>query len=164
MSTVKESFPATGTSITITLNSLASSGTAGRASTAIDNSTNLDLDALVSVTLNQSASAVANDKAIYVFAYGSWDGTNYPEGITGSDAAYTIKGAAGALTTGSLRLIGVIPAVASANDNSGPFSVAQAFGGVLPRKWGIVVLNYGGQTLSGSGCSATYTRVQATVA
>ncbi len=163
MSTVKESFPATGTSITITLNSLASSGTVGRASTVVDNSTNLDLDALVHVILSQSASAVANDKAFYVFAYGSYDGTTYPEGVTGSDAGYTLNGASGALTT-ALRLIGICPAVASATYGFGPFSVAAAFGGVLPPKWGIIVLNFGGQTLAGSGCSALFTRVQATVA
>jgi len=163
MSTVKESFPALATAITITLNSLASSGTVGRASTAVDNSTNLDDDALVMVTLSQSASAVANDKAIYVYAYGSYDGSTYPEGITGSDASYTILGAAGALTT-ALRVIGVIPAVASNTNSWGPFAVSPAFGGILPVKWGIVVLNFGGQTLAGSGNSAAFTRVQYTVA
>lgn len=163
MSTVKEEFPAVGTALTITLNSLASSGTAARASASVDNSTNLDLDALVSVTLSQSASAVANDKAFYVFAYGSYDGTAFPEGITGSDAAYTILGVASALTT-ALRLIGIIPAVASNTNSWGPFAVAPAFNGILPPKWGIVVLNFGGQTLAGSACSASYTRVRATVA
>ena len=163
MATAKISYPATGSAITITLNSLASSGTVGRASTAIDNSTNLDLDALVQVQLSQSASAVANDKAIYVYAYGSIDGTTYPEGITGTDASYTILGSAGALTT-ALRLIGAIPAVASDTNYHGPFAVAPAFGGVLPVKWGIIVLNFGGQTLAASGNAATYTRVQATVA
>lgn len=163
MSTVKESFPATGSSITLTLNSLASSGTVGRASTSVDNSTNLDLDALVQVAIAFPNSAPANDKFIYVFAYGSYDGTAYPEGITGSDAGYTIQGAAGALTT-ALRVIGHIPAIQNITANYGPFSVAQAFGGILPPKWGLVVLNYGGQTLSGSGNTATYTRVQATVA
>lgn len=163
MATVKESFPATATAITVTLNSLGSSGTVGRASAAVDNSANLDLDALVMVTLSQSASAVANDKAIYVYAYGSYDGTTFPEGITGSDASYTLLGSAGALTT-ALRLIGVISAVASNTNSWGPFAVAPAFGGILPSKWGIVVLNFGGQTLAGSANSAAFTRVQATVA
>ena len=128
----------------------------------LDNTTNLYLDALVVVQLSQSASAVANDKAFYVYAYGS-DGTNYPEGITGTDAGYTILGSAGALTT-ALRLIGVIPAVASDTNYHGPFAVAPAFGGVLPPKWGLVFLNFGGQTLAGSGNAATYTAIAATVA
>lgn len=162
MADVKQKFGGSG-AITITLNSLASSGTVGRASTAIDNSTNLYLDALVTITLSQSASAVANDKTIYVFAYGSIDGTTYPEGITGSDAGYTILGSAGALTT-ALRLIGSIPAVASDTNMHGPFPVAPAFGGFLPSKWGIIVLNYGGQTLAGSGNSAAYNGLYATVA
>lgn len=165
MATLKEGFSPAGstTAITITLNSLASSGTVGRASTAVDNSTNLFLDAFVTVTLSQSASAVANDKSFYVFAYGSINGSTYPEGVTGSDAAYTFAGAAGALTT-AIRLIGVIPAVASANNTSPPFAVAPAFGGILPYKWGIIVLNYGGQTLAASGNTAQYVGYQPTVA
>lgn len=163
MSTVKELFPAMATAITMTLNSLASSGTAARASTSVDNATNLDLDALVMIALSQGAGAVANDRAFYVFAYGSYDGTTFPEGITGSDAAYTILGAASALTT-ALKLIGIIPAVPSNTNTWGPFAVAPAFGGILPPEWGLVVLNFGGQTLAGSGNSAAFTRVQATVA
>jgi hypothetical protein len=163
MSTVKESFPATGTSITLTLNSLASSGTVGRASSSVDNSTNLDLDALVNVAIAFPNSAPANDLSIYVFAYGSYDGTAFPEGVTGSDASFTLQGSAGALKT-ALRLIGVIPAVQNVTANYGPFPVAPAFGGILPPKWGLIVLNVGGQTLSGSGNSASYSRVQATVA
>lgn len=161
MATVKVSYPATGSAITCTFGTLASSGTVGRASTAIDNSTNLDDDAFVWLTVQFPNSAPANDKAIYVYAYGSIDGTNYPEGISGTDASYTIQGSAGALTT-ALRLIGVVPAVQNTNVNYGPFPVSPAFGGVLPPKWGIVVLNYSGQTLT-SG-SATFTRVQFTVA
>lgn len=151
MATVKEGFSAPA-AITCTLASLGSSGTVGRASTAVDNSTNLYLDALVTCTMTQAAGAVANDKAIYLYAYGSIDGSTYPEGITGTDAAYTILGAASALTT-ALRLIGVIPAVASDTNLHGPFAVAPAFGGILPPKWGILVLNYGGQTLTSGSLS-----------
>jgi hypothetical protein len=31
----------------------------------------------------------------------------------------------------------------------GVFSLAQAFGGILPRKWGIVVVQASGQTITG---------------
>lgn len=161
MATAKISYPAVTQSITCTYGTLSSSGTVGRASTAIDNSTNLDLDALVIATITYPNSAPANDKSIYMYAYGSYDGTAYPEGITGSDAAYTIQGAAGALTT-ALRLIGVIPAVQNVAATYGPFAVAPAFGGILPPKWGLVMLNYSGQTLSAG--TVFYTRVSATVA
>lgn len=153
----------TATAITITLDSLASSGTAGRESTAIDNSSNLFLDALVELTIAYPNSAPANDQAIYVYAYGSLDGTNYPEDLTGSDAAYTFDGSAGALKT-ALRLIGVIPAVQNDTQRYGPFAVAPAFGGLLPPKWGIAVLNYSGQTLSSSGNAAQYRGVYSTTA
>ena len=148
-SNVKEAFSPAGstTSITCTYGTLTSSGTVGRASTAVDNSTNLFLDALVTATIQYPNSAPANDKAIYMYAYGSIDGSTYPEGITGSDASYTIQGSAGALTT-ALRPIGTIPAVQNTNVTYGPFAVAPAFGGWLPYKWGLVMLNFSGQTLT----------------
>jgi hypothetical protein len=161
MASVKTEY-ASAAALTITLDSLASSGTAGRESTVVDNTSNKYLDALVEVRINFPNSAPANDQAIYVYAYASIDGTTYPEDLTGADAAYTFKGSAGALRT-ALRLIGVIPAVQNEDARWGPFSVAAAFGGVLPPKWGIVVLNYGGQTLAGSNNSAQYTGVSASV-
>ena len=139
----------TATSITCTINSLASSSTAGRESTAVDNTTNLYLDALVTVKLVYPNLAPANDKAVYIWAYG-WDETNYTGGCTGSDAAYTRDDPT------VLRLIGVVPTpTQNKTYYGGPFSVAAAFGGILPSKWGIVVQNYSGQTLS-TGCTATY--------
>lgn len=162
MASIKQAF-GTATAFTITLNSLASSGTAGRESTVVDNSTDLMLDALVEVRISYPNSAPANDKAIYVFAYGSLDGTNYPEGLTGADAAYTFLGSAGALTT-ALRLIGTIPANQNTDKRYGPFPVAPAFGGILPVKWGIACLNYSGQTLAASNNAAQYRPVYASVA
>jgi len=35
-------------------------------------------------------------------------------------------------------------------------SVASAFGGLLPARWGIIVHNQTGQTLKSSDCSAFY--------
>lgn len=162
MASIKTAF-GSATAFTITLNSLASSGTAGRESTVVDNSTDLMLDALVEVRISYPNLAPANDQAIYVFAYGSLDGTNYPEDLTGADAAYTFKGTAGALKT-ALRLIGTIPALQNEDARWGPFPVAPAFGGILPAKWGIAVLNYSGQTLAASNNTAQYRAVYGTVA
>ncbi len=158
MSDTKESLPAV-VSLTITLNSLASSATAGRESTAVDNTTNLYLDALVEVLLSFPNSAPANDKAVYLWAYDSLDGTNYAGTCTGSDAAYTRQNPT------VLALLGVIP-VPTQNIpyRSRAFSVAQAFGGVLPPKWGIVVQNYAGQTLNASLNSAQFRPVYRTIA
>ena len=157
MASVKEAF-SSAASLTITLNSLASSATAGRESTAVDNTSNLYLDALVEVLVSFPNSAPANDKTIYVYAYAALDGTNYTGAATGSDAAYTMQDPT------TLRLIGVIPVpTQNISYRSALFSVAAAFGNVLPPKWGIMVRNYAGQTLNGSGCSAQWVGVHQTV-
>lgn len=145
---------ASATAITITLNSLASG--AAREGTAVDNSSALLLDALVQVTVTTPALTPAADKAVYVYAYGALEATSpeYPSddnGITGVDAAYTPNDPT------NLKLIGVIPVLtASKTYRSEPLSVAAAFGGILPVKWGIVVLNKSGQALAASGNSAKY--------
>jgi hypothetical protein len=156
---IKTAFGAT-TALTITLNGLASSATGARESTVVDNGTNLYLDALVTVIFELAAGSPANDKAVYVYAYGSEDGTNYTDNATGADAAITLRDPT------NLRLIGVIacPDAGGLSYKSHPMSVAAAFGGRLPRKWGIVVRNYTGVAGESSGCSASYSGVYATVA
>lgn len=159
MSDVKTAYGTNNQGATLTLNSLASSATAGRASTAVDNGTDKFVDALVTVDINFPNSAPANDQAIYVYAYGSVDdGATFSGGVTGTDAAYTMDDPT------VLKLIGVIP-IPTQNKTykGGPFSVAQAFGGVLPEHWGVVVRNYAGQTLAASGNAVKYQGVYATV-
>ena len=142
----------TSTAFTLTLASLASSATVGRESTAIDNTSNLYVDALVYVKVALQAGAPANDQTVYVFVYGSEDGTNYTDNATGTDAAITMR------VPSNLRPLGVISTPTNgATYPGGPFSVAQAFGGVMPRKWGIVVRNYSGQTLSATEGNHAYT-------
>lgn len=132
------------TNLALTLASLASSATAARESTVVDNGTNKFLDALVQVHVKLQTGTPANDKAVYVYAYGSEDGTNYTDNATGADAALTMR------DPSNLRLIGMIacPDSGGLTYKSAPMSVAAAFGGVLPRKWGIVVRNYTGVALS----------------
>jgi len=157
MANIKEAL-GTSTAITITLNSLASSATAGREATAIDNSSNLFLDALVTAILKIGAGTPANDKCAYVYAYGSEDGTNYTDNATGSDAAITLRDPT------CLRLVAVVPMPSASVTYKAVFSIAQAFGGALPRKWGIVIRNYCGISLDSSGNSASYSGVYATSA
>jgi hypothetical protein len=156
MADIKAKYGSSNQSITITLNSLASSATAGRESTYVDNATNLYLDALVTVIISFPNLAPANDQAIYVYAYGTADGgSNYTGGVTGSDAAYTMD------SQTPLKLIGTIPTPTQNKTYKGTFSVAAGFNGILPERWGIYVRNYGGQTLSASGNSAHYQGVLA---
>lgn len=142
----------TSTAFTLTLASLASSATGGRESTAVDNTTNLYVDALVYVKVKLQSGSPANDKCIYVYAYGSEDGTNYTDNATGSDAAITLRDPT------NLRLIGIIncPDSGALSYKSSPMSVAGAFGGVMPRKWGIVLRNYTGIALDATEGNHAY--------
>ena len=147
---------ATSTAITITTDSLASSQTVGRASTAVNNETNLYLDALLSCVIPLATGTPANDQAIYVYAYGTTNGTDFTEGVSGTDEAFTINNPTG------LKLIGVIPTpTGGITYNGGPWDVSAAFGGLLPEEWGIVVINYTGLAL-GTGTSWTYQGISVT--
>jgi hypothetical protein len=137
MSTVKTSYDTT-TSITITLASLAN--TAARESTAVDNTTNLYLD--VEVYLAIKVGTVSGTKAVNVYVAGSADGTNYTDNATGADAGITLS------SPTNLRLIAVIATPTSSSTYKYVIgSVAQAFGGLLPPKWSIVVENQTGAAL-----------------
>jgi len=140
----------TSASITITLNSLGSAS--ARESTAIDNSSNLYKDAHVRVTVN--VGSVSGSPQVLVYSYGSEDGTVYPDPATGSDAAITLE------TVPVMRLAAVIPTPTSSKAyESDVISIARLYGGALPRKWGLVVVNSTGAALAGSGNSASYTGI-----
>lgn len=159
MADIKLAF-GTSTALTITLTSLAQA--AARESTAVDNSSNKYLDALVYVQFKLQTGTPASDKVVNVYAYGSEDGTNYGDNATGSDAAVTLR------SPSNLRLIGTIaaPDAGGLTYKSQPMSVATAFGGILPRKWGIVVENRTNITGSATGGdhAASYTGIYATSA
>lgn len=135
MADIKQKYGTSNQAITCTLASLANN--AARASTYVDNATNLFMDALVSINIKTGASGTVSTGYVNVYAYGTSDGgTNYTENATGSDAAITL------VSPTNLKLIGIINCVANATTyKSGPFSVAQAFGGQLPERWGIVIEN-----------------------
>lgn len=157
MATLQQAYGSSNQAITITLNSLASSAFTGRASTYVDNATNKFADALVRVNIAMPGSGtVANDRCCYVYAYGSADGgSTYDDGVTGSDASFTHT------TPPNLRLIGIVNCPTNTGTYRSPtMSVAAAFGGVLPERWGIVVRNYTGLTLNSSGNSAHYQGVE----
>ena len=147
---VKEAF-GTATAFTKTNANLASSATAGWKSNAIDNSSNLYLDALVEAELAAVNTAPANSKAIFFFAFSLIEGTAYTS--TGDG---TIDGTEGTVTfpdVTSLPVVapplGTIPyPVQNKAINSAAFPVAICFGGILPVKWCIGMVNHSGMTLS----------------
>jgi len=137
MSTVKESFD-TAANITITLASLGSG--AARESAAVDNTSSLYLYAMVYLAIK--VGTVSGTKAVNVYGAGSADGTNYTDNATGADAAITLS------SPTNLKLIAVIATpTSSATYKYVIGSVAQAFGGVLPAKFSIIVENQTGAAL-----------------
>jgi hypothetical protein len=143
---------AAAASVTITVTSLGDAGF--RESTVVDNTTNKYVDALVGGKIQIGAPSA--DGQILIYAYGTYDGTEYTAGLTGSDGTVTwgTTGNTGLDGASNLPYLGGI-LVDATDDNDdarwGPFSVASAFGGVLPSKWGIVVKNSTGATLHATG-------------
>lgn len=142
-SDVKAKYGTQGVAITCTLASLVT--TAARSCLAVDNTANLYLDALVQVQIKSGAAATSTTGYVNVYAYGTVDGgTTYAEGA-GTDAAITLT------APPNVKLVGRLNVVANATTYKGePWSVAAAFGGVLPDKWGIIVENQSGGTLDGT--------------
>lgn len=162
MATVAESLSSVQTMTVTNLHSLASSATGGWQSDVVDNSSNLYLDALVQVILDFANTSPANDKAAYVYVYGGLE-TSYTNPASGSEGTITLTSIAS--TAQNLRLLGVMPYnTADEIVESSIFSVATAFGGVLPTKWGIVIMNYSGAALHSSGNTVKWVGVKATVA
>jgi hypothetical protein len=153
MADIKAQYGGSNQSITITINGLTSD--AKRESTAIDNSTNCFLDALVQVKIATNTSADSTgDKSVYVYVYGTADeGTSCSGNASGSDTSFGTD----PQQLNNCRLIGVIYAPTQNQIyESDLMSISSAFGGFLPQRWGIIVHNKTGQTLKTSGCSAVY--------
>ena len=147
--TFKPLYGTSNQSITITLDALANNGQ--RCCLVVDNSTNLFEDALVGLKIVAPASGTSATGAVNVYAYGTADGgTTYGDTATGTDAGVTLT------SPPNLRLIGTVNVVANSTTYNGSLlSVATAFDGVLPQKWGVVVENKTGGTL-GAGNAAWY--------
>lgn len=139
----------TAADATITLASLASDANllVGRESDAIDNSSTLALDYLISGKITAGTSPTAS-KVIEVWAVGSWDGTSWPDVFDGTESAETITSAD--IKASVCRLLAAM-ATANTSDRTyhfGPVSVAAAFGGVVPKKFVVFVTHSTGVNLN----------------
>lgn len=128
------------------LASLANSAYAG--CLAVDNTSNLYEDVLVTGQFKAHASAPTAGTVI-VYAYGWTDGTNYTDGVAGTDAVYTPTSPTNLIPIGQVNM----PATNSAIITWGPFPISRAFGKFLPPKWGLVAYNNACNTLNASGSS-----------
>ena len=138
--TIKQLYGTSNQALTITLASLASASS--RQSTAVDNTTNLFMDAKVSVKIKTNASGVSATGSVNVFVAATADGgTTYSGGCGASDAAF-------AGNKDSLIYLGSIPAIAVATTYVGIFNLSRAFGfGGIPSNWVIVIDNESGAAL-----------------
>lgn len=148
MADQKKSYGVAGQSIIISLGSLGSGN--ARESDVIDNSSAKALDCLAGGKIRfVTAAPGQTNRRVEIYVYGTADGgTTYTGGATGSDAAFTFPmGAIWPRTV--LRLLGAVPWISAGGNikEFGPFSVAAAFNGVVPEKWGIIVWNLSGAAL-----------------
>jgi len=144
---IKTKYGTSNQTITLTIASLGNGS--ARESTVVDNSTLVCLDALVQLKVKSNASGTSSTGVVNVYAYSSSDGgTTYTENATGSDAAITLT------TPTNAVQVGIVNVVANATTyKSSPFSIAQAFGGILPQRWGIIIENKSGAALDATGGS-----------
>jgi hypothetical protein len=160
MATTAKILYGTSAAITLTLASLATSTAAagvGRESAAVDNTADLADDAIVGGKI-KTGTTTANTQ-IEIWVAGSYDGTSYTGGATGADAGLTLIPAVRILLKPLLTI--PIPDT-TARTYTWAASIAQAFGGVMPKKWSIFVLNSSGANLDATAGNheLKYTPVQ----
>jgi hypothetical protein len=135
----------TSSGITISLASITSGG--AQQSSTVDNTGNMFVDVLVQLSIKLQTGTPSGEKIIYVYVFGSEDGTRLTDNATGTDGTITLR------EPTNLRLLGVIhtPDAGGLTYVSHPMSLLAAFGGLtIPRKWGIIVQNNTGVTFSGT--------------
>ena len=169
MSTVKTLYPvASSVAITCAIGGLVSDAAllAGRASTAVDNTTNLDLDHLLSGVISAGTSPTAGT-VVEVWAYAAISiasnvGT-FPDGISGTDAPKAMTSAN--VKYPGLRLVAAmaVDSVTGRNYAFGPVSIASLFGGYLPQQWGVFVVHSTVAALNAAQVALQYARIQTQV-
>lgn len=147
---IQPKYGTSGQVITITLASLASSTVGvGRASTVVDNTTNLFSDVEINGFIKSNAAGTSTTGFVNIYLYGTADGgTTYTENATGTDAGLTLTQPTNA------QLIGQINVVANGiTYKFGPICPVATLGGRLPDHWGIIVVNSSGAALDSTGAN-----------
>lgn len=155
MSTITPSY-ASAAALTITLASLATSSSfiAGRESNEVDNSSNKYDDAMVQGKITVGTTPTVNT-TIQIYVYASFDDA---PSSTNIDVIDGVDSAEDFVTVGrrnsALKLGAAIDVTATTSDVAhflAPFSVAQLFGGVMPKWWGLFVAHNTGVNLNSTG-------------
>jgi hypothetical protein len=132
MATIKQTY-ASASDLTITLASLANGS--GRASTAVDNTSDLYISADVRVKVTPASATATGYVSVYLIR--SEDGTDFDDAWTGTDGAYTPINA---------LLLGTISTPSTAAYHK-TFDTAE-LGLTLPAKWAIGIVNSSGSALT----------------
>lgn len=131
------------TTITMDLTALGASTTfiAGRESTQVDNTTNLYVDALVSGRfIVGTTPTLPCQLNVYVWGADTSLATTAIDVLDGTDSAETLTNTT--VLTNALRLGASCPILVNTSNityDIAPFSVAQLFGGIMPKFWGLFV-------------------------
>lgn len=148
----------TRTSLTISLASLASG--AFREATEVDNTTTQAVDGFLHAKITMQTAVNGNTITIYVS--GSDGTTVRPGNLSGTDAVVTPAG-----EQTQWEIARIIPVDATANHQYDFFigSIAALFGGVMPKKFSVIVLNGSGAALNATGSNhdIEYTPITYTV-
>ncbi len=143
---------AAASNVTMTLASLATDTNllAGQESAAVDNSSNLYLDLILSGKITTGTSPT-DVKEIRLYVVAELDDSNWPDVFSSTDAAKTV-------TTSGVRdalcKLAVVMATNSSSNVTSYFSgisVAALFGGTLPRKFVVFVTHNTGVNLNATG-------------
>ena len=169
MADIQIRYPVADTvALTITLASLASTAAgvllAGRESSAVNNTTSLDLDHLVSGRIRVGTSPTAN-RVIEVWAYApifiSSGTPTYPDVLDGTDSDETLTSAN--VKASALRLVWstLVDATSDRDYFIPPTSIAGLFGD-LPPYWGLFVTHDTGVALNATASNHTlqFQRIQ----
>lgn len=134
------------TAITITLASLASA--AYQQAAGVDNTTNLYLDAIVTGKIKTGAAGVSTTGTVSLY-FAGYDGTQYANNASGSNAAFTPD------LQGNLLPICTIGATANATTYYFPTIYVASAAGLLclPQKWTLILLNNTGGAFDATGAN-----------
>ena len=156
MASIKTAYGTTATG-TGGITSLATSSTwlAGYEWFVIDNTSELALDYGVEGKIRVGTSPTAGTE-IRIYLIASFDGTTWPDVFDGTPSAETVTSVG--VRDGFAKLAAVLDVDATTSDRDYPysFSVADKFGGVVPKKVAVFITHNTGANLNSTGANHTY--------
>lgn len=158
-STQKPVYGSTTVMTVTSLQSLASSATAGWQSARVSNLSTRATDYEIMVKLTSANTAPANDKAMYVYIcpwYTSDAGTTWFAAAQGTATLPTgTEGTTTIASPNNLRLLGVLNYTTQQMVVQDTFLLSNCFGNRMPDAFSIIIINFSGAALSTS-CIVDY--------